>query len=360
MRIPGHYIAPAEKPAAITKQPAAAQIAHTASKPAGAAVSRSLRSTGLVTALGLPAGRLSTAVVAAARFFSLPLEPGLLAKIRRQALQPGQLPQPGLATQGGPAAAAGGVNETTGASFENRDAPVLAAAAAADKGVELTPAGLADYTAAIDPEAGRNAGGHGGQNGKKQDNNRKNTEKKAEEDHFLRSEAIDPLYLREKIIEFAEQSPLLGLMNRLPGKNGRQWIVLPFSFSENGARYHLSLKIMLNDAALGSQNGHMAGHMAGQMALEIVKSGADGGKRTDDAEQRWLFVLDSGRRPQDSQLTLRLWPPRPQRALQSLAGRLSQALNIAPERVFVENYTKLSFFSPENRQEVLLSVNEQV
>jgi hypothetical protein len=173
-----------------------------------------------LAALSLPPDRLSTLIIELARFFSLPLEPGLLAKIRREA-------KPGLEQAARP--------ETLS----------LAATAAADKGVELTQAALKKYASALslDPER-ENASKEG---------------KKAETENF-NSLLQNPSKLKDYILQTADRSPLLRLMNQLPGRNGQRWLALPFHFSSPGAEYSACLKILLDG---------VEGGKAGRMALEL-------------------------------------------------------------------------------------------
>jgi hypothetical protein len=69
--------------------------------------------------------------------------------------------------------------------------------------------------------------------------------------------------------------PLLGVLNRIPGKDGRRWISLPFSFRSEGVDFKVSLRIVLADT-----NGMP--WKAERMALEV---------KTD--RRRWSFMLEN-------------------------------------------------------------------
>jgi hypothetical protein len=335
---------------AVLSGPNAAKTTASRLSPHG---SRSLAA--LLGSLGLPADRLSGSIVSFARFFSLPLEPNFLANIRRQSNLPGQSPQTEQETEkaGRPA-----VLPAEADLFRNREALSLAATAAADKGVELSRAGLEDYAAAIDPDR-RDTGGHetGGEDpgdtgnrgasGQNAGGKNRKDGSNAEIDAII---AGDSLGLKEKLLELGENNPMLDLLNRLPGKNGQRWIVLPFSIVEQGKLYRISLRILL-DAGLSS----------GHLALEITAGPAG----TDPAapERRWLFALD---RPKgdNPRLRLYLWPSAPPKTLKSLGQELAACVGLPPEGVFVQICAQIreeSFpFAENSRENVLRSINEEV
>jgi hypothetical protein len=293
--------------------------------------------------LGLPEDRLSASILSFARFFSLCLEPSQPPKIRRQVLR-----------AEGPAGS--GANTGTGISVNGRASPgasgealILAAMAAADKGVELTPAGLARYAAAIEPDRGdAESGGHGGGDMRGQDRDAAGGDTDSRRGHDTETAAAlhagDPPGLA-KMTAAAGREPLLDLLNRLPGKNGQRWIVLPVSFVENGAEYRISLRILLD-----ARNDSVC------MVMEIHKSGIATPASTDC---RWIFSVDRTGNNR-LRLELRLWPPRRKAALASLAAALEACMTPSIECISVQNCGE-SFVFPENDEKnVLRSINEEV
>jgi hypothetical protein len=326
------------------------QVKATGLNSPGTAAARSVPA--LLSSLGLPADRLSASIISAAKFFALPLEPVLLAKIRRQALAAGTAPQAGpqaapLAGQtpsGAPQAVA---SET--AAGPRAEALSLAAAVAADKGVELGRAGLEDYAAAletspIDPDSQE---GQSPEMQERQQGRRNPERRRSQERANSEIDAIaNPQTLKETVLAMAGQNPLLDILNRLPGKNGQRWLVFPFNFTDQGDEYRVLLRILLGE--------HETGRLADQtgcLALEITKSGKD--------KRRWLFVLDRAG-GKNLHLTVRLQPPCPKRALKSLVLELSQCLEITPDGISIQNYAESFSFMAENRDNVLLSINEEV
>jgi hypothetical protein len=280
----------------------------------------------VLVSLGLPPDRLSAALVSFARFFSLPLEADLLANVRRQAHTAGPSPRRETVEKTG-----GAEPPAEAFSRRGREARCLAALAAADKGVELTPAGLEDYAAAIDPD--RRDGGQG-------------SKKRRERNHESDDEAVvgDPRRLKDRVLDAAGQDPLLGLLNRLPGKSGRHWLTLPFDFTDGTGRYRASLRVLLDENPA-----------AGRMALEIARF-AD---IPAAPEQRWLFVVDAGA-GKITRLEALLWPPRPERALRTLSPKLAASVQLPAECVLVRNAGDYFPFAAENRDDLLLFVNEEV
>ncbi|MDR0448667.1 MAG: hypothetical protein LBH07_08355 [Treponema sp.] len=202
----------------------------------------------LLSSLKLPQDSLSQSIITIARFFSLPLEPKLLNALRREVLEQAKSGKP------------------------IREAPVLGAAAAADKGIKLGEKVLAEYCAAIEgsikcfkkdssSQTGRpqtsegqikdrenQEHGQGNQetgtkadSGSRQDTKFRDESRTTEPKHFW-NKAQD---LQKKIEEILEERPLLDFINRIPGKN-KQWIVVPFSFIEHDLEITVSLRILLN------------------------------------------------------------------------------------------------------------------
>jgi len=255
----------------------------------------------LISLLKLPQDGLSRAIVTFARFFSLPLEPKLLAALRREAL---------------------------GSRATGREAAALAAAAAADKGINLSERALAEYAAAIkggsfaqedaavpastdDPQKAGNHSSHpedqqandtaerepgqepGNQEaGTGNENNNRNSGGSRNKPQPGLQGKSSPLFdrplgnnlldgskeLQHRITEILEEKPFLDLINRIPGKNG-QWIVVPFSFSEDGLDFTVSLHILINKEAGKAL-------VSGRLSADIKVS------RLGQEQKRWLVILE--------------------------------------------------------------------
>ncbi|MFP3090636.1 hypothetical protein LQZ21_09955 [Treponema sp. TIM-1] len=254
----------------------------------------------LALSLGLPREDLSTALLGFVRYFSLPLEPGLFHRLRREALHPSPK--------------AGG------------EALALAAAAAAAKGLSLTGEALEAYAAALDPGYREPPEGDpgGGQNSgeRRQDN------------------PPEPEDIKKAAEESEAASPLLRIVNRLPGKNRERWVVLPFNFLSGGVACKVSLRILLKSR--GSY-----GYEAERFALDISLD-----------PRRWLFVLD---RSQETAPRLDVYvTPLPEgKSPLVLERELTEILGDIWGNISVKISEKMPFFA-DSRDETLLSVNEEV
>jgi hypothetical protein len=215
------------------------------------------------------------------RYFSLPLEPGLLHRLRREALHPSPKPE----------------------------ALALAAAAAAAKGLSLSGEALEAYAAAIDPGyreppegEGQNRGGQAG-------------------DDSPEGEEI------KKAAEEAEAaSPLLRIMNRAPGKNQERWMALPFTFLSGGIEFRVSLRIFLRSH--GS-----AGYEPERFALDISLD-----------LRRWLFVWDRPRETLP-RLDVYVSPPPAGQSPLALERELTGALGGTGGNIRVKISEKMPFFA---------------
>ena len=352
MKIPGLSAPVSEKEP--RKIPVKPDVVPSVKTP-GKAVSQSqISSAVLFKTLGLPVDRLSSSILSFAQFFSLPLEPGLLAKIRRQALTAGQPPQTEQTQPERSAQPRSSEGSPQSLSFKAREALSFAAFAAASKGVELTPAGLENYASVMDTESPID------NERRKQGSNKRNPEgSKKQEAQSPEISATGGLSgLKALIFREAEQNPLLRVLNRLPGRNGQRWLVFPFSFIEQGEEYRLCLKILLDETSNQrlSNNGLTAGLMTLEITIGSVGKDAVG---KSGSKQRWLFVMDTenGVNPR---LRVCLEPLSPKRVLKSLVSELSQSLQIAPERITIQNFADSSPFSTFRQNKVLLSINEEV
>ena len=342
--------APAGKPDPAASMPAASMPAAKSSASASAtapppllpAVPRSVSA--MIASAGLPADKLSASIISFARFFSLPIKPELMASIRRQAFAPqSQAAQPENAPEPGPAA-------------KGREALSLAASAAEGKGVELHPKGLEAFAEAIDPDWQKRQEGDGRQRGRRNKNGEREEEKAPSKTAPVTASAVEEMALGS-----AQNDPLLAVLNKLPGKNGQRWIVLPFSFSENGREFRVSLRILLETG--------QAANSAACMALDVAEYGAEyggaeyGGAENSTSLRRWLFVIEaangSAKKLSANSLTVHIQPELPQKALAQISRELANLLEIPQERVFVKNRTE-SFPLESGRADQLRSVDEAV
>jgi hypothetical protein len=223
---------------------------------------------GLITAAGLPADRLSASIVLFARFFSLPIKQETMAGIRRQAVA-----SPTNANQANVGQSAQGQHSASGAKTVAetglvKEAVALAAAAAESKGVTFSANGLEAYAGAIAPVLRKNRdSGERGQQGdgeKREGAMETQGEARQKTGSADSGNALSAASLKEMALGAAGKEPLVSLLNRIPGRDGKRWIVLPFDFESDGREFRLSLRILLD------QDGG-----AGQMALDIAESPGD-------------------------------------------------------------------------------------
>jgi len=294
----------------------------------------------LAAAAGLPNDKLSASIVAFARFFSLPLKPQTLTAIRRRSFSP----------QGTPAPASQQTSATTedasATAAKTREALSLSAAAAESKGVELSSKALQTYAEAVDPEWRKNQDESGQ---KKQQRKKDQNEKDSNKTIPISASSLEKIALQS-----ARINPLLDILNRLPGKNGQRWIVLPFDFPQDESELKVSMRILLDE---------MTPDRAVCMALDIAENANDG--------RRWSFMME----PQPSlkgegspldyanekpfSLTCCFRPGIAPNAQSRLKRELSSLLEIPPERVHVKNAD--GFFPCETeRSKQFPSIDEAV
>jgi hypothetical protein len=315
-----------------TAKPAESASSKTPQSAVRQAATRSLSS--LISAAGLPSDKLSASIISFARFFSLPLKPELLKHIRQQAFTntpdvdlPNTTP---VAKNNAPEA---------GTVIKNREALSLAASAAEGKGVELQPKGLETYAQAIDPELRRKQDGE--QRGQRKKND---DDKDSEEASPQKTAAINAGSLEKMSLEGMERNPLLEILNRLPEKDGKHWIVLPFDFSDNDREFKVSLRILLETGKTENR--------ACCMALDIViRSIFESGK----AEKQRLFVLEPANR-----LSVYIKPEITPAQRTALVRKLSALLEIAPDRIFIKTKKESFPFEKESVGDLLGSIDEAV
>jgi hypothetical protein len=236
----------------------------------------------LALSLGLPRDALTSVLISLAKFFSLPLDAKLIQQLRRQALS---LPVPEAPSQG-----SGENGSQQALSLPPSDPPLagttrsaaLAAAAAAGKGVALSPEALGGYAAALavgsrdeadgEPGAADESGTEGGA-----ERDGREPPDSPESGIPGRPKNGPPSFDdRGVFVEGIEgRLPLLGVLNKLPGKDGRRWIALPFSFESGGVAYGVSLRIVLADT-------NSVPWKPERMALDVKTP-----------RRRWSFMLEN-------------------------------------------------------------------
>lgn len=167
--------------------------------------------------LGLPNDALSQTLLVFSRLFSIAADPGLLSGLRKELL------------------ASGPSSPKTAKEKQQLESRVLAALAAFDKDVSLSGGDLEAY--AVIPYGGDNSG---------QDNSDRKRE-------------------------------FYGYLNRIPGKNGRHWVVLPFNYSSGGTELKVLVRILIKGSLLSSEKGNDEG---------LVITDIAGPKR------KWRFLLN--------------------------------------------------------------------
>jgi hypothetical protein len=273
--------------------------------------------TQVVRSLNLPVDALSSALVVFARYFFLPLDPALLTKLRREVL-PLKTP---------------------------RESAALAAAAVADKGAALTPEALDAYVSAIDPEARREQKGGRGWNGSEADGfdrrgrPSENSREAGTADRSGQGSVPERFTMDEfrKIGEdIDENDPLLGILNRIPGKDGKRWMVYPFQVSWRGKRFMVSVRVR---TGIGAEDARLAVDVAGE-------------------DRRWLFVVNrSDEAEGGAETEVSLWPPPETGNREVLEREIREALGFLGGRVILRDGES---FLAEWRNDVLSPVNEEV
>jgi hypothetical protein len=179
----------------------------------------------LVLSLALPQDKLSSSLLSFIKFFSLPLDTKLIYRLRQEALS------------------------LKSGSEDALRSGAFAAAAAAGKGLVLSTEALTKYAAAIAGDERNSGDAEGAWDGGATDQDdgaatggNGNTQGGTREDRGNNNDA------GRRLVERIEgRNPLLGILNKLPGKDGRRWIVLPFSFNSGGVDFRVSLRILLAD-----------------------------------------------------------------------------------------------------------------
>jgi len=296
-----------------------------------------------LAATRLPSDKLSASIIAFARFFSLPLKPQLLADIRRQALMPqtqaNTTQQAASAHTSAENPSAPGDPAAVQKSFtdiKTRKALSLAAAAAESKGVELQQKGLESYTEAVDPDRRRHDG----------DGQRRRRDK----DQNEQENAITADSLKKMALNNLEKDPLLDVLNKLPGKNGRRWIVIPFDFREGDREYFVSMRILTEEIhmethrTLGSQHGGFNYNNVIFMALDVASELIEHGSEA--KRERNLFVFESANE-KITGISVYFQSKLSLKEQSKIKNELSQLLEIQSERIFIKTSEETFPFEAE-------------
>ena len=303
----------------------------------------------LIAAAGLPLDKLSTSIVSFARFFSLPLKPELMAAMRHQTVT-----HPSAAAENAP---------DSGTAAKIREALSLAAAAAESKGIELHPRGLEAFAEAIDPDWQKreDSGGHGDRGRRNKNHQQQEEENAPDKTGPAKIAAITAAGVKQMALESTEKNPLLAILNQLPGKNSRRWIVLPFSFDEGGKEFKVSLRILLE----ADQSPHRAACMAATQLAATCVAATCVALDIAESERRWLFALESASGLlaaglPTKRLAVYLQPELPPSAHAPFARALSDMLGIPLERVSIRNRAESFPCESGGADDLLRSINEAV
>jgi hypothetical protein len=331
--------------------PGSAPGVHSASLKEGPGARIPAALSSLFSQLKLPPDGLSVSIVSFAQFFSLPLKASLLARIRRQAVS-------GPSGSGAPLPGGGSDEKAVPAIREARS---LACIAALDKGLELSAESLERYARMVSgqplpPEhsgsegGDKGAGGNQGNAGADPGNDRLPAdsgngrgsagegEKDGRDPGKGKDEGGGAEALRSLAGKLEEGEPLLGLLNRLPGKNGKRWLAIPLPMEEGGIRLQATLRILLSPRA-GEAAG-IPGEVE-QMALEV-----------NGARRRWLFSYRPG-----SLLQAALWPEPEAGERAALEKELAESLGFSAGELKISGLNPV--FAPDCRND-LSSVREEV
>jgi len=273
--------------------------------------------------LKLPADALSVTLLAFSRFFSLTPSQTLMAALRREVLSSHDASPQTTAEK---------------AAFE---AKAMAAAAAVDKGVALSPEALERYARFLDspvfPEEGetgeKNAFADSG-NGKKNPQDREDAPNEDE--------------LRAIAEEEAANDSLLDFLNAIPGKNGHYWAVFPFTINVRGITLKCFLRTVKGQSFSAGENEHVIVDIAGS-------------KR----HYRCFLKKNNGK----LRANIRVYPEVPQRTLKSLSKKAghffaeTSALTgetLEFEEIVVRNGEEAPSWVQDWCAEYLLSINKEV
>jgi hypothetical protein len=264
---------------------------------------------------GLPRDTLSFVLISAIRYFSLAPDAAFLTGLRGNLLASGAVPAP-----------------KTGREKAALEAKALAAAAAADKGLRLSPEALEDYAAAMEPAAwfsGRREG-------------RPDEEDAPDREETPDGEELEKLYPKPNLSgEKGGGEGVLSWLNRLPGRNGQGWAVFPFKIKVRGVELRVSVRLLIKGHPFVASRGD-----AGQGSVIVDIEGP---------ARNWRFMLE--RTGGKAVMDIAVYPgqERDIKALEKEAGRFFDGMEIRARQS-----GEALFLTGQWDQEALPSVNEEV
>jgi hypothetical protein len=212
------------------------------------------------------------------------------------------------------------------------------------KGVELNAEGLDRYTRMISgwrpsPEPVNADGGDGGESrgntGTGNDGSPANPETgQGSGGEGEGNQGGNPETLRNLARKAEAGEPLLELLNRIPGKDGKYWLVIPIPIEDGGVRLQVTLRLLLAPTAGTPGN------------VEQMTLGINGDR------ERWLFSYRPG-----AVLQAALWPETGEGERVGLERELAECLGLSPEQVKISGWNPV--FAPDCRND-LFSVREEV
>ena len=169
---------------------------------------------------------------------------------------------------------------------------VNVAVAAEAKGIALSPEALLDIVSLLDPESAYPEEGQdpkGSNNRNRQadtPDHPRDSDQEAPDDDSRGPSISDLRHAQE---EADRTCKVLGLMNRLQGRERTRWIAFPFSFTHMGVEFKVSVRLLLQDEELPCQK---------LLALAVEAVGK---------ERRWSISMQNPGES-DSAATIRVFP----------------------------------------------------
>jgi hypothetical protein len=304
---------------------------------------------GLIASLKLPQDSLSRSIVAFSRFFSLPLRPNLMGSLRKEAL---------------------------GHPVVIREAAALVAAAVTDKGLKLNAGALGEYAAALEGcgqemewagerihgagaetgkdgrngEPGGETGGSGGHSGTGSHDASGGSREKDGTYRKTTADTISPEEIQRQVLQVLRERPLLDLINRMPGKDGRRWVVIPLVFCRAGIEFAVSLRLLYR-APMSPVTPEPDPEC---LSVDIrVRPAGSGGSEEKQKKggRRWLITME-----RDGKVSLSLYSAAGM-SLEGLGESLAADLGLSAARVTVREEVLLF---ADSREDPLRTVYEEV
>jgi hypothetical protein len=152
---------------------------------------------------------------------------------------------------------------------------------------------------------------------------------------------LGPENIRKKAAEIEANKPFLGILNKIPGKNGQRWIVLPFVFFPEGVEFRVSIRILLKENKIFENKVE-------RLAVDVFSE-----------SRRWLFTIDQGGTPA-ARADISVYPPPETVRLAAWEGEIRGILKEFAGEIRFRNNREAPPFGADSRNEALPSVNEEV